>query len=49
VLYLARPAFSLARLRVRRDGLVVDRVSNAGRGRVKQRVMSPVEFSRVWL
>ena len=41
--YLARPAFSLARLGVRRDGLVVYRVKNAGRGRVKQRVMSPVE------
>ena len=33
--YLARPAFSLARLSVRRDGLVVYRVKNAGRGRVK--------------
>jgi len=31
------------RLGVRRDGLVVYRVKNAGRGRVKQRVMSPVE------
>ena len=41
--YLARPAFSLARLSVRRDGLVVFRVKNAGRGRVKQRVMSPME------
>ena len=30
--YLARPAFSLARLGVRRDGLVVYRVKNAGRG-----------------
>lgn len=41
--YLARPAFSLARFAVRRDGLVVYRVKNAGRGRVKQREMSPVE------
>ncbi len=41
--YLARPAFSLARLGVRRDGLVVYRVKNAGCGRVKPRVMSPVE------
>ena len=41
--YLARPAFSLARLGVRRDGLVVYRVKNAGRGRIKQRVMSPLE------
>jgi hypothetical protein len=41
--YLARPAFSLARLAVRRDGLVVYRVKSAGRGRVKQRVMTPVE------
>jgi len=30
--YLARPAFSLARLGVRRDGLVVSRVKNAGDG-----------------
>jgi hypothetical protein len=42
--YLARPAFSLARFGVRRDGLVVYRVKNAGRGRVKQRVMTPVEW-----
>jgi len=41
--YLARPAFSLARFGVRRDGLVVYRVKKAGRGRVKQRVMTPVE------
>ena len=40
--YLARPAFWLARLGVRRDGLVVYRVKNAERGRVKQRVMSPL-------
>jgi hypothetical protein len=41
--YLARPAFSLARFGVRRDGLVVYRVKKAGRGRVKQRVMTPLE------
>jgi hypothetical protein len=41
--YLARPAFSLARFGVRRGGLVVYRVKNAGRGRVKQRVMTPLE------
>jgi hypothetical protein len=41
--YLARPAFSLSRLTVRRDGLVVYRVKKAGRGRVKQRVMTPLE------
>ena len=38
--YLARPAFSLARLGVRRDGLVVYRVKNAGCSRVQQRGMS---------
>ena len=32
--YLARLAFSLARLGVRRDGLAVYRVKKAGRGRV---------------
>jgi hypothetical protein len=32
-----------ARFGVRRDGLTVYRVKNAGRGRVKQRVMTPVE------
>ena len=41
--YLARPAFSLARFGVRRDGLVVYRVKRAGRGRVRQRVMTPTE------
>jgi hypothetical protein len=41
--YLARPAFSLARFGVRCDGLVVYRVKNAGRGRVKQRVMTHLE------
>jgi hypothetical protein len=34
---------SQLRLAVRRDGLVVYRVKNAGRGRVKQRVMTPIE------
>jgi len=41
--YLARPAFSLARLGVRGDGFAVYRVKNVVRGRVKQRAMSPVE------
>ena len=41
--YLTRPAFSLARLRLRRDGNVSYRVKKATRGRVTQRVMSPVE------
>ena len=41
--YLTRPAFSLARFGVRRDGLIVYRVKKAGRGRVKQRVMTPLE------
>ncbi len=50
--YLARAAFypfgyrearSLARIGVRRDGLVVYRVKGAGRGRVTQRVMTPTE------
>jgi hypothetical protein len=41
--YLARPAFSLARFGVRRDGLVVYRVKKAGRGRVKQRPESSKE------
>ncbi len=41
--YLARPAFSHARLALRRDGLVVYRVKKAGRRRVKQRAMSPRE------
>jgi len=41
--YLARPAFSLARFGVRRDGLIVYRVKKAGRGRAKQRVMTPLE------
>jgi len=41
--YLTRPAFSLARLRVRRDGNISYRVEKASRGRVTQRVMTPVE------
>ena len=41
--YLARPAFSLARFGLRRDGMVVYRMKKAGRGRIKQRVMTPVE------
>lgn len=41
--YLSRPAFSLARLRLRRDGTVSYRVKKAGRGRVKERIMTPVE------
>ena len=41
--YLNRPAFSLARLRVRRDGNVSYRVKKATRGRVTQRVMTPIE------
>ena len=44
--YLARPAFSLARLGVRRDDLVVYRVKNAGRGRVKHRVTLAGRVSR---
>ena len=41
--YLNRPAFSLARLRVRRDGNVSYRVKKATRGRITQRVMTPIE------
>lgn len=41
--YLARPAFSVARLSRRREGLVVYRVKKAGRDRIQQRVMSPIE------
>jgi hypothetical protein len=41
--YLNRPAFSLARLRVRRDGSVTYRVKKASRRRVTERVMTPVE------
>ena len=41
--YLCRPAFSLARLRMRRDGNVSYRVKKASRGRVTERVMTPRE------
>jgi hypothetical protein len=41
--YLNRPAFSLARLRMRRDGKLSYRVKRVSRGRVTERVMSPVE------
>ena len=37
--YLNRPAFSLARLRIRRDGNVSYRVKKATRGRVTQRAL----------
>jgi hypothetical protein len=41
--YLNRPAFSLARLRLRRNGSVSYRVKKASRGRVTERVMTPLE------
>jgi hypothetical protein len=41
--YLTRPAFSLARLRVRRDGFVSYRVKKVSRHRVTERVMTPIE------
>jgi hypothetical protein len=41
--YLTRPPFSLARLRLRRDGNFCYRVKKANRGRVTERVMTPVE------
>jgi hypothetical protein len=41
--YLSRPAFSLSRLRMRRDGNVSYRVKKASRGRVTERVMTPLE------
>ena len=41
--YLTRPVFSLARLRVRRPANVSYRVKKATRGRVTERVMTPVE------
>jgi hypothetical protein len=41
--YRNRPAFSLARLRLRRDGNVSYRVKKANRGRVDERVMTPLE------
>ena len=40
---LNRPAFSLARLRLRRDGNVSYRVKKVSRGRVTERVMTPIE------
>jgi hypothetical protein len=42
--YLLRPAFSLARIRVRKDGCVSYRVKKLGRRRATHRVMTPVEF-----
>ena len=42
--YGARPPFSLARLRVLKDGNVSYLVKKIGRGRAKHRVMTPVEF-----
>ena len=41
--YLTRPSFSLARLRMRRDGNVSYRVKKVSRGRVTERVMTPVD------
>jgi hypothetical protein len=41
--YLTRPAFSLARFRVRRDGNISYRVKKVSRRRVTERVMTPVE------
>ena len=41
--YLCRPAFSLSRLRVRADGNVSYRVKKVSRGRVTERVMTPLE------
>jgi hypothetical protein len=42
--YLTRPALSLARLRVLRDGSVSYRVKKVSRHRATHRVMSPLEF-----
>ena len=42
--YGARPPFSLARLRVLKNGNVSYLVKKVGRGRAKRRVMEPVEF-----
>ena len=42
--YGARPPFSLARLRVLKNGNVSYLVTKVGRGRAKHRVMEPVEF-----
>jgi hypothetical protein len=41
--YLTRPAISLARFRVRRDGNISYRVKKVSRARVTERVMTPVE------
>jgi hypothetical protein len=41
--HLNRPAFSLARLRRRRDGSIAYRVKKASRHRMTERVMSPIE------
>ncbi len=41
---LMRPAFSLSRIHLRRDGLVTYRVKKLGRRRAPHRVMTPVEF-----
>ena len=42
--YGARPPFSLAKLRLLKDGNVAYLVKKVGRGRAKRRVMDPVEF-----
>jgi hypothetical protein len=42
--YLTRPAFSLARIALRRDGTVSYRVKKHGRRKATHRVMTPVEF-----
>ncbi len=42
--YGARPPFSLAKLRILKDGNVSYLVKKVGRGRTKCRVMTPVEF-----
>ncbi len=41
--YRNRPAFSLARLRLGRDGNVSYRLEKANRGRVTECVMTPLE------
>ena len=42
--YGARPPFSLAKLRLLKDGNVAYLVKKVGRGRAKRRGMEPVEF-----
>jgi Putative transposase len=42
--YRARPPFSLAKLRVLKEGNVAYLVKKVGRSRAKRRVMEPVEF-----